>query len=465
MVIRTFFDKNNTILNNQFTNTGLNPITQLYYGGALGEERYTRYIFHFDETRLKSLYSGGTFTDLSKLKHTLKMVNTGAFDTRLLNGMMADKDRASSFDLIVFKVNQDWDNGVGYDYEVPTTLIGDTAYSTGPSNWVEAKTGVFWDNGPGVYSGDPTSIIVGTQHFDKGNENINIDITDYVNSIITGETNYGLGVAFDRSYELMNTSTLQYVGFFTRNTQTFYEPYVETIYSNQIKDDRDNFFLDKNNKLYLYVNVNGNPTNLDTLPTVEVFDNEGNLFSAYTNNDVKHITLGVYSIEILVETTSNNVETMYNDVWSNISINGVTRPNISLDFVVKDSFGYYSIGNNSSLPKKVALNLSGIKNKEKIKRGDIRKILVSSRIPYTVEQNQILTDLKYRIYVTEGRTQLTVIDWQPIEMANNNHYFLLDTESLIPNTYYIDLQSISNLEITTLTNVCEFEIISQVELK
>jgi hypothetical protein len=53
---------------------------------------------------------------------------------------------------------------------------------------------------------------------------------------------------------------------FTNNTQTFYEPYIETKYDNHIIDDRNNFILDKLNKLYLYVNVGGNPTNLDALP-------------------------------------------------------------------------------------------------------------------------------------------------------------------------------------------------------
>ena len=53
MVIRTYFDKNNTIVSNQYVNTGLNPITELFYGGALGEQKYSRFLFDFDETTLK----------------------------------------------------------------------------------------------------------------------------------------------------------------------------------------------------------------------------------------------------------------------------------------------------------------------------------------------------------------------------------------------------------------------------
>ena len=103
MVLRTYFDKNNTIISNSIANTGLNPVTELFYGGFDGIEKYSRFIFHFDETRLKNLYDNGTFTDLTKLKHTLRLTNTGSFDTELLNGTMGSKDRTSSFDLILFK--------------------------------------------------------------------------------------------------------------------------------------------------------------------------------------------------------------------------------------------------------------------------------------------------------------------------------------------------------------------------
>lgn len=465
MVIRTFFDKNNTIVSNRNVNTGLNPVTELFYGGSIGEQTYSRFLFHFDETRLKALYTGGTYTDLTKLRHTLRMTNTGSFDTELLNTSVAGKRRTSSFDLILFEIQQPWDNGVGYDYEIPLLVNGESAYYNGPSNWVEAQTGISWSGGTGVYSGSPSGITVTTQHFDKGNENIEMDVTDYVNGLLTGNTNNGLGIAFDRGYEELNTITPQYVGFFTNNTQTFYEPFIETIYDNYITDDRNNFFLDKPNKLYLYVNIAGNPTNLDTKPSVNIYNNNDVLVSAFTSSNVNHVTLGVYSIDLTIPTNSSNVETMYSDVWTGITINGVNRANISLNFVVKDSMGYYSIGDNFMLPQKVAVSISGIQNKERIKRGDVRKVIVSARIPYTVEQTQNISGLKYRLYVTEGTSQLTVIDWQSIEMANNYYYFLLDTESLIPNTYYIDVQSTTGQEVTTLKNVLQFDIISQVELR
>jgi hypothetical protein len=462
MVLKTYFTKNNTIVKNSNVNTGLNPIAELFYGG---NNLYSRFLFQIDETRLKNLYTGGTYTDLTKLTHTLKMTNTGSFDKDLLNKGIGSKERTSSFDLIVFKINQEWDNGTGYDLSPQNVTFGDSAFYQGYSNWHNPKNITSWSGGDGVYSGSPSGITIATQHFDKGNENININITEYINGLLTGDTNNGLGIAFAKQYEDMETESLQYVGFFTNNTQTFYEPYIETTYDNHIVDDRNDFYLDKSNKLYLYVNLRGNPTNLDVIPSVEVFDNNGNSIATYDSSAVTHVTKGIYSIDILVPTNPDNDCTMYNDIWSGLIINGVSLPDASLDFVIKNSLGYYNIGSQDAQPNKTAISVSGIKSNEKIKRGDVRKVLVSARIPFTVEQSQRVDNIQYRLYVKEGSNELTVIDYEQIDLSVNNYYFLLDTASLIPNTYYLDVLVTSNLETTTLANVINFDIISQSELR
>ena len=101
MVVRTYFDRNNTIVFNDYINTGRNPITELYYGGGLINQSYSRFLFHFDETRLRNLYNDKTFSDVNLMKHTLRMTNTGAFDLSLLGKDTCDgKSRACSFDLV-----------------------------------------------------------------------------------------------------------------------------------------------------------------------------------------------------------------------------------------------------------------------------------------------------------------------------------------------------------------------------
>jgi hypothetical protein len=464
MVIRTYFDRNNTLIYNNRTNVGRNPIAELYYGGIGNVRTYTRHIFQFDESVLQGFYDDKTYADLSKLKHTLRMTNTGAFDKSLLGKTeCSGKRRACSFDLVLFEISQDWDEGNGYDY-LTCNYIGETSQSFCASNWFEAETNTAWVDGNGVYSGSP--VVLATQHFEQGDENLELDITDIVNGYLTGDTNYGLGIAFTRSLEELETPEQQYVGFFTRHTQTFYEPHVETVYDCHIKDDRNNFFLDKNNKLYLYVNLGGEPTNLDTNPSVQILDNNGEVFSAYTPSAVTQVTKGVYCIDINVPTTEDYTDCVqFTDIWSGITINGISRPDVELDFIMKDSTSYYNIGDSDGLPKQIGLDISGIDVDERIFRGDIRKVLVSTRIPYTIEQKQLIDKLKYRLYVKEGNNEFTVIDFQDVEMTNNTSYFLLHTESLVPGTYYLDVKTESNLEVTTFKDVIKFEIVSQAELR
>lgn len=463
MVVRTYFDKNNTIIYDSYANTAKNPITELYYGGDSGSTQYTRFLIHFDTERLKTLYTGGTFTDLGFVTHTLRMINTGALDKRLLGSKCNGKDRTTSFDLGLYPINQYWDEGIGYDYENYNYIVGESAYNIKPSNWFSATTLSGWTQ-LGVISGNTSASTITTQHFQLGNENIEMNITNYVNGLLTGNTNNGIMLAYTRPYELLETINYQYVGFFTRHTQSIYEPFVETIYSQHILDDRNYFYLGKNNQLFLYVNVGGTPTNLDAKPTVTIYDNDDNIVSAYTQSAVTHVTKGVYSITANLQ-TANDTGVLYTDKWSGLTIGGITRPVAELSFEIKPYTDWFNISDNDEQPKRIAVNTSGIQMGEKIKRGDIRKVITTAKIPYTVNQKQRIESFMYRLYVKEGKNELTIIDFQPIEIALNHNYFLIDTESLLPETYYVDIKAYSNQEVSTLKEVLYFDVVSQSELR
>jgi hypothetical protein len=420
---------------NQNVNTGKNPVAELFYGGGndTNTKYFSRFIFKFDVSPIIANIAAGDYPDLTNFTHTLKMTNTSTFDSGLLGTETAySKDRASSFDMYLFPVNQDWDEGIGYDFAGQKffTSLDTQVVSETPSNWAEATTVSAWTNGGGVFS-EWSSITSGyTQHFADGNENLELNITHLVNDLLSGgTTNYGYGLAFRESLELSVLEKLKFVGFFTRHTQTFYEPFVESIYNNQIVDNRGNFYMDKANKLYLYVNVAGVPTNVDTFSamTVTVNDNDGDLFSAFTSSDITHESLGVYSIQLTVPTTSSGC-VLYEDIWSGITINGVDRPGIELEFELKDATGYYNIGDTSSQPKR-----------------------------------EVLDSLEYRLYVKEGNAEYSVIDYQPVELAFNYNYFLLDTASLVPAEYYLDIKSTSNYEVNTIKDAVRFTIVSQVD--
>jgi len=469
MVIRTYFDRNNTLVYNDTTNTGKNPVAELFYGGVwtTGNPLYTRYIFQFDTSRIEAFRANGMYPDLDKLTHTLRMTNTGTFDKSLLTKETGDgKDRTSSFNLNLFAVNQTWDEGTGYDFagEKYFTSSDSLVYSDAASNWIEAETGTNWANGSGVFTAATSGETLVTQHFEDGNENLEMDVTSIVNAYLTGGTNNGLGLAFDESLEDSVLNNLKYVGFFTRHTTTSYEPYVESRYSETINDDRGKFYLDKNNKLYLYVNAGGIPTDVDVLSgmSVSILDNSGDVFSAITYTGITHVTQGVYSIDLTVPSSYTDC-VLFEDIWSGVTINGVTRPIIEMEFELKDSGEYYAIGSDTSIAKNFTFNISGIKDKEKINRGDVRKIRVMARVPYTVNEQEVLDSLEYRLYIKEGKAEYTIIDYANVEIAFNHNYFLIDTASLVPQRYFIDIKATSSYEVTTLKNLVSFDIVSQVD--
>lgn len=467
MVIRTYIDKDNTIISNSNLNTGRNPIAEIYYGGEGSQNQFTRHIFHFDVTKLKEQYNLGNLGDLSQVTHTLNMTNTSAFDTDLIGKKNADKkQRCCSFDLILFRVTEDWDEGVGFNYNCDDCSLCSPdcdAFGYSPSNWYDRKGIDTW-NIPGIYSGSSSGITITTQHFDFGNENISMDMTSVVNDLITGTTNnYGFGIAFPSNVELLQTPEYSYVGFFTKQTQTYFEPFVETKYNDIIDDDRAKFYLDKENHLCLYVNLGNKPTNLDNLPTVDIYDENDNLYTSISSSGVTQVMEGVYCVNLSIPSSGYTDCVTFTDVWKNININGKSRPNISLEFPLLNDESYYNLGTNEYLPTDYVFTVYGVKRDERIKRGDFRKMIVSSRVPFSVSQTEIINDLYYRLYIKEGNSEITIIDWDSINKAYNHNFFLLDTSWMIPNTYYLDIKVINNRQTTVSKDVMKFLIVNQTE--
>ncbi len=84
----SYFSRNNTIISNSYTNTGRNPVMELFYGngGIANPIGFSRFIFDLDLDLLKEKYSDGTIGDCNNsVAHTLRMTNTSFFDKDLLN--------------------------------------------------------------------------------------------------------------------------------------------------------------------------------------------------------------------------------------------------------------------------------------------------------------------------------------------------------------------------------------------
>lgn len=454
MNLKTYFNKTNTIIYNSTHNTGNNPVCELYYGDG-----YTRVLIHIDIDRIASMVEDKTFSDVSKLKHTIKMKNCWGLELmseKLLfnSGKETSKERTSSFDLNLLRMPQTWDAGTGSDFTRDGFITNNYSISENGSNWVNSATETPWVEGDGAISGITGETIIATQHFDQGNEDIEFDVTNEINSILTGNTeNYGFMICFPNLLEQTDRETTQYVGFFTNKTTSFYKPYLETVYSETIIDDRYNFYLNKDNKLYFYSNVGGSPQNLDELPVCTIEDEEF---------EVKQATKGVYYIELNLSSEDYTEETMLYDIWSNIIFNGRTFPEVEQEFMVKLDEEYFNFNNTKVEEKKYVPTVYGIKHSEKLNIGDVRKVFIDPREQYTTNKVEHITEIEYRVYVKEGNKELTVIDYLPANRTLNTNYFLIDTQSLLPNKYFIDIKISKYGEVITHKERLVFEIVNEI---
>jgi hypothetical protein len=487
-ILRTYFTKDTTIVRNSIVNTGRNPITELFYGGSTNSSntKYSRYLFDIDFNNIINKVNSGDVS-ISGLTHTIKMTNTSCFDKELFCktncSSIGDVRRATSFDLVLFEIPEDWDEGNGYDYAISNNLSCDESnltYSESPTNWLQRKTNTTWFSS-GVYSGDPTSynggIVIGTQSFDHGDENLCIDVTNYINNLIlTGNTGttYGFGVAYNYSTEILTDEDTFYVGFFGRETNTVYEPFMETVFQDHIKDDRNQFYLDKDNRLYLYVNAGGEPTNA-TFTDVVIRDNDNNIYETIPASGITQTSKGVYYVTVNVPTSGYCGNLLFTDTWQGVTINGNLLGNSEQEFILREGNSYYTVGttmasgaNGLGVGSSTNLSIydytfivSGLKHQEKIKRGDTKRVNVEARVPLTLDQTGVIDKIYYRIFTREGNTQITYIDWVEVNRTFDGNYFLLDTSWFIPNDYYLELKITSGNEVRTYDEIIKFEVVSE----
>jgi hypothetical protein len=406
--------------------------------------------------------------------------------------MTNERRRATSFDLILFRIpqisgntggSQLWDEGVGYDYSDfnisrgsstgslnPLTYVDSRAYSTRPSNWFQTTTISDWSE-PGIYNNKNQGsvnysglTIIAQQHFELGNEDLNMDMTNEINGVlngtITGVTGWGL--AYLPQIENISGLTDSYsVAFFSRHTQTFYQPFLQTTYDDLIQDDRNQFLKNQENKLFLYVYQNGDLVNLDSDPYVRIEDREGIAVTGMDSLTTCLKTKGVYEVIIPNGFTGSPSPCLFYDVWSGLTINGQNIPNVRNQFVLQEYTAGIQIGSVSKEPQKYGFNFYGILQDEKILNTDIRKVGVTIKKAYTGQQLLLDVSAFYRVYVREGTTEVMVQDWTPINRTPTEYYFMFDMRDKIPNQYYVDIQVNTSGEKDTYKKQLTFNIVNQ----
>ena len=440
-VFRSYFSKNNTIIKNNHTNNGQNPVAEISYGTVTN--LVTRFIFDIDLEQLRTRIQQGVVNQSRITKHILTMTNTIAEAPQYIGKKSYSEfiNRASSVQLDLFNITQDWDGGAGYDFIYDDTYI--PMYQQGASNWFSGKTNSKWiQEGCFVTGGTGASQILASQSFPVGNEDIQIDITDYINSLLfTGTTGFtgttfGLGLKYPENIENLKTEFIEALAFFNKNTNTFYEPYVETFFDDTILDDRNYFFLDKPNELYLYVNVGNQPENI-TVSGVTIYDHEDNVVAVVTG--ITNVTKGVYKIELSISSNLYPDAVIFRDVWTVIINNNEKEIEQEFYLISQDNYYTFDLSNQINV-NNYYFYFYGIQDESYIKSGEIRKVRLSVKELYPNQANFLPLDLYYRVYITTGSDyEVDVIPSTKINRTSRGYEFDLDTSWFIPQDYYLEI--------------------------
>jgi hypothetical protein len=492
-VYRSYFLKNNTLIESNLTNNSQNPVTEISYGTL--DAQVSRFIFDVDLSDLRQRIADGTINPARISAHTLHMTNTIRYAPQYIGkkSYSLNIDRASAFTLDFFNINQDWQEGNGYDFtyspnvfeltlpnqppnsfykRTGTVLNGITgntitgvtiiyntyneiveATNNQASNWFYRATASDWTK-PGAYISSGTTgttgitQIIGNQRFEAGNEDIELDVTDYINQRLfsgyTGTTAYtgnsfGIGIKFPDYVESGATKFRQAVAFHAKHTNTFYEPYIETIIDDTILDDRNYFYLDKDNDLYLYVNIGNFPQDI-TVNKVDIYDWEDNLITGLTGSSIINVSKGIYKITLNIDSSTYPDAVLFRDVWS-LTINGksFTYDN---DFYLISERKYYTFNLSNQIDfRNYFFYFWGINDKENIVSNGIRKVRLTIKELYPNQSNFLPLEIEYRLFTTVGaKYEIDIIPYSPVNRTSNGYEFDLDTSWLIPQDYYLQIR-------------------------
>lgn len=445
-VYRLYSEKSNSIASGVYQNfnSGQNPVTDLWFGGGVESglemrNSISRFLIYFDLTELQNKLNIKEINESLISSYKLKMKNSIPGDKLLdpeFEYDILNKSIASSFDLIAFPINKSWDEGRGFDLMKEKYLVRQAGAisTTGYSNWNSATMTSNWDN-PGVFTNPTASTAVtmySTQHFDLGNEDIDMDITNIVKNWLSGGSeNNGIGIAYRRDYELLSTDTRYISSFYTEKTNSSFKPYIEASYSQSFQDDRLQVCNNRTSKIFLYTFSGNNFSNFYSAGTVSIQNSSG--VDVITGLTPVQQEIGVYYVSFLLSASTRGQQ--YKDVWNGVTfVPGVDVQNITQTFTVKDNF-YTS---NTPQVNDYSISVYGIGDNSILSIGETHNVFVDLRVNYSSRnQPETAYDIKYRIVMNN---QDEVIPWTSINQAVINkvktNYFVLETGWLLHNQSY-----------------------------
>ena len=315
--------KSNLSIRGTGSNMGLADVLETFsiYGqvssstGGVSSE-LSRALIQFPISRISSDRTAGIIPVSGSVSFFLRMFNARHALTLPRNYTMA-----------ISAVSRSWEEGTGVDMEEYKDLTHDGI----GANWTNASDAAAWTTAGGDYHTSAyspgTTMPTYTVTFDKGGEDLELDITSMVEEWLIGtythRTNYGLSLSMASSMESAARSYYT-KKFFARSSEFFYKrPYIEARFNNAKKDDRGNFYsssslapaVDNLNTLYLYNYVRGKLTNIPDVSNGAIYVRlytaaaSGTVIASTPQSPVTggHVSTGIYSASFALDTTANTV--------------------------------------------------------------------------------------------------------------------------------------------------------------
>ena len=172
-----------------------------------------------------------------------------------------------NYKLNVLAISASWEEGNGLDMEGYT----DVTFDKIGSNWVKSAGSTSWTTAGGDYHSLPAY----TASFDRGDEDLEVNVTTLVDQWLNGDKqNYGFGIHLSSSFEASSSANpggalFSYYTkkFFARSSEFYFDrPVLEARWDSTRRDNRGNFYFSSSlapaaenlNTLYMYNYIRGN---------------------------------------------------------------------------------------------------------------------------------------------------------------------------------------------------------------
>jgi hypothetical protein len=327
MAIKRYFSNADTTITNAFKanlvtrgvsgNMGQSDILEVFsiYGQANpSSSELSRILVQFPINDIITDRANALIPASGSISWFLKLYNAK-------HGQTLPKD----YTMTISAVSSSWNEGYGLDMEEYSDI--------GYANWNTASSSSSgtssWTSAGGDYHISPTA----SYFFNKGTEDLIVDVSHIVEQWITGsKTNYGFGVKLSSSHE-QAAQSFYTKKFFARGTEFFFKkPTLEARWNSVRRDNRGYFFAssslasaaDNLNTIYLYNVVRGQLKNIPEVGTgsiyVKVFtDSSGSTTITTTPNTPVTggwVSTGIYSASFALNTTSSEAF----DRWFNSTL-------------------------------------------------------------------------------------------------------------------------------------------------